>query len=112
VARAVLSRSVELSHLTRAAVTAPDLVALAERVSCKAGSDQTTTVTIRTDRGAYERSREAHSGHPPEMTRERVRQKFVRNARLVLDEDRVTTLAERILALEQLDQVRRITKLL
>jgi 2-methylcitrate dehydratase PrpD len=112
VARAVLSRGVELSHLTRAAVAEPDLLALAERVSCRAGSDHATTVTIRSDRGTYERRRETHSGHRPEMTRERVRQKFVRNARLVLDEDEVTTLAERILALEQLDQVRRITKLL
>ncbi len=112
VARAVLSRSVRFAHLTDAAVSDPELLALAERVTCRAGADEATTVAIATARGTFERRRTTHSGHPPEMTRERVLEKFRQNAALVLPQERVDELAAAVLRLEQLDSVARITALL
>jgi 2-methylcitrate dehydratase PrpD len=112
VARAILSRSVEFAHLSDSAVSDPELLALAGRWGCRAGQDAATTVTITTSRGAFERRRERHSGHPPEMTLGRVVEKFRRNAALVLPGDRVEALAEAVLGLEQLGSVRQLTALL
>jgi 2-methylcitrate dehydratase PrpD len=111
VARAILSRRLDLSYLTAAAVADPALLALADRVTCRAGRDETTVVAIRTARGSFERSRGAHSGHPGEMTRERVLEKFRRYAGLVLPDERVEELAATVFRLDELDSVRRITAL-
>jgi 2-methylcitrate dehydratase PrpD len=112
VARAILSREVALAHLTDSAVRDPALLALARRVSCRAGTDAATTVSIRTPRGVFERSRMTHSGHRPEMTRERVRAKFQRNAELVVGHALADELASTVLQLEELASARRLTALL
>ena len=112
VARAILSRSVEFSHLSDAAVSDPALLELAGRVSCRAGEDEATTVVIRTPRGAFERTRQRHSGHPPEMTLERVVAKFRSNAALVLARDGVDEVVRTVLGLDSLESVRTLTALL
>jgi 2-methylcitrate dehydratase PrpD len=112
VARAILSRSVEFSHLSDAAVSDPSLLELAARVSCRAGSDEGTTVVIHTSRGIFERTRRRHSGHPPEMTSERVVAKFRSNASLVLAPEAVDEVVRIVQGLGELESVRALTALL
>jgi 2-methylcitrate dehydratase PrpD len=111
VARAILSRSVEFAHLSESGVSDPALLELARRVSCRSGEDDATTVLIETARGSFERGRRLHSGHPPEMTLERVVDKFRRNAALV-PEVQAEALVEAVLELDELASVRQITELL
>jgi 2-methylcitrate dehydratase PrpD len=100
VARAIVSRNVTFADLSDTAIRDPELLALAGRVSCRAGKDGATTVLIRTSRGSFERRREKHSGHPPEMTLDRVLGKFRANASLALSDPEVELVAEMVLNLE------------
>ncbi len=118
VARMILSREISVQHLTMEGVTEPAMLTLADKVSCKVGDDRDydpeerpTNVVIHTTRGTFERSRVKSTGFPESFNADRIIDKFQRNARLALPEENVQGLIQLIMGLEQVDDVRQITRL-
>jgi 2-methylcitrate dehydratase PrpD len=119
VARMILSRRVGLEHLTDEAVSEPALLELADHVVCTSSddtgglaADRPTRVAIVTGRGRFERSRGKHTGHPEHTSREAIVDKFHGNAGLVLPREQAERVAEIVLELETLADVRELTPLL
>jgi 2-methylcitrate dehydratase PrpD len=119
VARMILSREVGLQHLTLEAATEPAMLALADKVTCKAGEEtnypsdeRPTTVIIHTPRATFERTRRKSTGWPEFFRLDYIVDKFRRNAGLALPEKNVDELVGLIMRLEQLPDVRGITALL
>jgi len=69
-------------------------------------------VSITTPRGTWERSRVKSSGFPGEVTPKVVAEKFRLNAGLVLPDEKMQALEERVLQLENVKDVRELTPLL
>jgi 2-methylcitrate dehydratase PrpD len=120
VARMILSREVGLHHLTMEAVTEPAMLALADKVTCKAREessdyaidDRPTTVIIHTPRGTFERTRLKSTGWPEFFRLEYIVDKFRRNAGLALPEKNVAELVDLIMDLEHQTDVQPIMRLL
>jgi 2-methylcitrate dehydratase PrpD len=119
VARMILSRELGLQHLTQEGITEPSFLALADKVTCRPGDDsqypreeRPTTVVIHTPRGSFERTRQKSTGEPDTFDPERIVDKFRRNARLVLPEKNVDELVDLVMDLEQLTDIRSVTRLL
>jgi 2-methylcitrate dehydratase PrpD len=115
----ILNREIGVQHLRWEAVQEADMLALADRVTCRPGTDdgtreeEPTTVTIHTTtRGSFDRTRRKTLGHPDEVRHPDIVDKFRRNARLALPEKNVAELVDLIMRLEQLPDVRRIGQLL
>lgn len=120
VARMILSREVGLQHLTMEAVTEPAMLELADKVTCKAGDEDSlfgggecpATVVIHTSRGSFERTRKRSTGWPETFKQEYIVDKFRRNARLALPEKNIDELVDLVMGLDQLTDVRRLANLL
>ena len=119
VARMILSREVGLQHLTLKAVREPAMLALADKVICKAGTDvsvaaeeRPTRVVIKTGRGVFERSRKKSVGNSDEVKREEIVEKFHRNARLGISTAKADAIRKSVLGLDQADDLGSMTKLL
>ena len=110
VARMILSREIGLQHLTLAAVQDPTMLALADKVTVRAGSEggypadeRPTTVKIRTGRGTFERTLRKSAGNPEDVGRGEVVSKFQSNARLVLPDRTAGDVVDLVLSLETAD---------
>jgi 2-methylcitrate dehydratase PrpD len=119
IARMILSRYIGVEHLTMEAVYDPALLSLADKVTCRPGDDldyprdeRPTTVAITTTRGTFERTLRKSAGSAEETSPDSIVEKFHRNARLVLPDANVDALAKLIMGLDQLGDVREITRLL
>lgn len=119
VARMITSRALGPEHLTEKMIRDPAFLALADKVSCRIGdekdyipAERPTRVVIRTSRGTFELTRRKSAGNPDEVDRARVVEKFRRNALYVLPERDVDQIVELVVNLEQLDDVRQLTRLL
>jgi 2-methylcitrate dehydratase PrpD len=117
VARMVLSRAIGLQHLTNESAHDPELLAMADRVTCRPGTDtdtppglRPTSVVIHTPRGRFERTRISSTGYPDAISRQYIVDKFRLNARLVMAEPTIDAIVELVLGLDQLADVRKLTE--
>ncbi len=118
IARMILSREIGPQHLTMEAVHDPALLAIADKVTCRPGTEtnypgeeRPTTVAIQTTRGTFTKVLRKSVGSANEVNMDQIVRKFRRNAGLVLPEGSVDSLVELVLDLDQLDDARRVTKL-
>ena len=118
IARMILSRYIGPEHLTMKALQEPGLFELADKVTCHPGTEtdyakdeQPTTVVITTRRGAFEKTLRKVAGHPETVTREDIVEKFRRNARLVIPDDKAIQIVEKVLEVEQLKRIEDLTVL-
>ena len=119
IARMIISRYIGPEHLTMKAMQEPGFYEMADKVTCHpgtemdyAGEERPTEVTIQTTRGTFAKTLRLSAGRPETVTRDDIVEKFRRNARLVLSEERVEAIADALTGAEQPGNVKDLAALL